>query len=671
MLSRLTTLPVSRRISALGNLLIGMIVAVALFGMGTAMVLRSEMTAYKQGQARLELSFGTLQDAYQAEVLLMGINFGNARDKRAAVEGELAEVRDGIAAIEPLVRGDAEAELEFGHTADAFAALEASFAALYAGLDSSIGSSGFAELRNEAVAAADLVAVEADMLKDAFDEDMAQVAAETDRAIILSLAILAVLGAGAVGIGAVMSRRIARGLAAEIGQSVEQTRTLADGDLSVQITGTDKPGELGELARALVVFRDNAVETKRLEAEARNREADLRAQEERQAELQRAAEEKAAREREAARRATIADLAEKVGAVVRAAAEGDFTRRIDAKLSDPELDDMARSINTLVDSVQSAVAETARVMAGLTEGDLTRSMDGTFRGIFGRLQGDVNASLGRLREMVVEITHQCDGVSEAAAAMKARSNDLARRAEQQAASLEETSANMEEIRQSVRASTDGAANAARFAQKATERVEEAGQVVSSAVEAMGQISAASQRIGDIVSVIDGIAFQTNLLALNAGVEAARAGESGRGFAVVASEVRALAQRSGDASKDIRALIEESAKRVEDGVALVERTGRSLTEILEGVTQVSEIMQTMTLTAQEQAGNIGDVTDVIGRLDTITQKNAGLADETSSTAAEMETKVDAMRRVVAAFRTGSAGAPAVQFTASRGRAIAAE
>ncbi|MCU0908588.1 MAG: methyl-accepting chemotaxis protein, partial [Rhodobacteraceae bacterium] len=277
----------------------------------------------------------------------------------------------------------------------------------------------------------------------------------------------------------------------------------------------------------------------------------------------------------------------------------------------------------------------------------------------------------RLREMVVEITHQCDGVSEAAATMKARSNDLARRAEQQAASLEETSANMEEIRQSVRASTDGAASAAEFARKATERVEEAGRVVASAVEAMGQISAASQRIGDIVSVIDGIAFQTNLLALNAGVEAARAGESGRGFAVVASEVRALAQRSGDASKDIRSLIEESSKRVEDGVALVERTGRSLSEILEGVTQVSEIMQTMTLTAQEQAGNIGDVTDVIGRLDTITQKNAGLADETSGTAAEMETKVDAMRRVVTAFRTGSEAGRVAHGTASRGRAIAAE
>jgi len=665
MLSRLAALPVSRRISALGTLLIGMIVAVALFGMGTALVMRSEMTASKRGQERLELAFGMLQDVYQVEVLLLGVNFGNAREKRAGIEAELAEVRDGLATIAPMVRGDAEAELEYGQTATAFDAMEASFASLYAALDGAVGSSGFAELRNETVEAAERVAVEADLLKDAFAEDMAAIAAETERTIFTALGVLMALGGGAVAVASLMSRRIARGLAEEIGQSVAQTRALAGGDLRTEISGTERPGELGELARALLVFRDNALETKRLEADARQRDADLRAQEERQAEVQRSADEKAAR------RATIADLAEKVGAVVRSAAEGDFTRRIDAKLSDPELDEMARSINTLVDSVQTAVAETARVMAGLTEGDLTRSMDGTFRGIFARLQGDVNTSLARLREMVQEITHQCDGVSEAAATMKARSNDLARRAEQQAASLEETSANMEEIRQSVRASTDGAANAAEFARRATERVEEAGRVVSSAVEAMGQISAASRRIGDIVSVIDGIAFQTNLLALNAGVEAARAGESGRGFAVVASEVRALAQRSGDASKDIRALIEESAKRVEDGVALVERTGRSLSEILEGVTQVSEIMQTMTLTAQEQAGNIGDVTDVIGRLDTITQKNAGLADETSSTAVDMETKVDAMRRVVAAFRTGAMAGQTVQFTASRGRAIAAE
>jgi len=671
MLSRLIALPVSRRIAALGNLLIAMIVAVALFGVGTALVLRGEFEAYKAVQTKLELAYGILQDAYSTEVLLFGINFGNARDGKSDVEGELAEIREGITAVEPLLQADADATRTFGQTIAAFDSLESAFVALSAGVDRSVGSSEFAQLRNAALAAADLVAVEADVFKDTLEQDMVQIAAETELTVFVALAILVLLGAGFVAGAALTSRRIARGLADEIGQSVDQTRRLADGDLTATITGTEKDGEMGDLARALLVFRDNAVEAKRLEAEARQREADLRAQEERQVEMQRAAEEKAVRERDTARRATIADLAEKVGAVVKAAAEGDFSRRIDARLSDPELDDLARSINALVDSVQTAVAETARVMAGLTEGDLTRSMDGTFRGIFGRLQGDVNSSLARLREMVVEITHQCDGVSEAAAAMKSRSNDLARRAEQQAASLEETSANMEEIRQSVRASTDGASNAAEFARKATERVEEAGRVVASAVEAMGQISAASQRIGDIVSVIDGIAFQTNLLALNAGVEAARAGESGRGFAVVASEVRALAQRSGDASKDIRSLIEESSKRVEDGVALVERTGRSLSEILEGVTQVSEIMQTMTLTAQEQAGNIGDVTDVIGRLDTITQKNAGLADETSGTAAEMEHKVDAMRRVVASFRTGTETGRGAMGAGSRNRAIAAE
>jgi methyl-accepting chemotaxis protein len=310
-------------------------------------------------------------------------------------------------------------------------------------------------------------------------------------------------------------------------------------------------------------------------------------------------------------------------------------------------------------------------MAALSDGDLTRAMTGSFKGTFARLQGDINGSLDRLREMVSSITEQCDEVTAAAEEMKARSHELARRAEQQAASLEETSANMEEIRQSVGSSTQGAASAAEFARKATDRVQEAGKVVSAAVEAMGQISAASQRINDIVSVIDGIAFQTNLLALNAGVEAARAGESGRGFAVVASEVRALAQRSGDASKDIRALIEESAKRVEDGVALVERTGRSLTDILDGVTQMSEIMQSLTLTAQEQAGNIGDVTDVIGRLDTITQKNASLADATSSTAVGMQDKVAEMRRVVGAFRTSGGATFASSRGASAPARIAAE
>lgn len=664
MLSRIRVLPVSRRIAALGNLLIGMIIAVAIFGMGTALFLRSEMNSYKLGQTKLELAFGILQDAYQAEVGLLGMDARTAGEKRAVVEAEISEVREGITAIMPLVQGDAEAEIEFGHTSAAFADFETAYGALSAAVDRTAEAAVFTELLGVAVAAADLVAVEADMLKDAFEEDMSKIAAQTELTIYIALGILAVLGAASVAVAAVTSRHIASGLADEIEQSVAQTRALAAGDLAAEISGTDRPGELGELARALLVFRDNAVEAKQLEAAARQREADLRAQEERQSEMRRDAAEQAARDREETRRAMIVDLAEKVGVVVKAAADGDYSRRIDARLSDPELDDMARSINALVANVETAVAEAAEVMAALSDGDVTRVMQGNFRGSFARLQGDINGSLQRLGEMVSGITSRCDDVTVAAEAMRSQSSDLAKRAEQQAASLEETSATMEEIRQSVSSSTKGAADAAEFAQKATERVQEAGEVVSAAVEAMAQISAASKSINDIVSVIDGIAFQTNLLALNAGVEAARAGDSGRGFAVVASEVRALAQRSSDASKDIRALIEESANRVEDGVALVERTGRSLNDILKSVTQMSEIMQNLTGTAQEQASNIGYVTDVIGRLDTITQKNAGLADATSSTAAEMQGKVTEMRRVVGAFRVaGSSRSPSVSGTGS--------
>ena len=228
--------------------------------------------------------------------------------------------------------------------------------------------------------------------------------------------------------------------------------------------------------------------------------------------------------------------------------------------------------------------EVARVMSTVAAGDLTERMTGSYAGLFAELQASVNETLATLTRVVDDIAAGCEAVTKQAAQMTEQSVELARRAEQQAASLEETSAAMEEISATARSSADGAAHANEFATKATGRVDEAGRVVASAVGAMSDIRAASTRIGEIVSVIEGIAFQTNLLALNASVEAARAGSAGKGFAVVATEVRALAQRSSTASQDIKALIDESAAQVNRGVSLVEETGTTLKEIVEGVRQ---------------------------------------------------------------------------------------
>ncbi len=660
MFKSLKQMPVGRRMTIFGGGLAAMMLAIGLIGVIATLVILVQFRAYSEDGRQLQTTLAMLQDTYQTELAIQRTNATSIAAQQAILQENLEEVAADLAALVRNIGDQVGAPEMIAEATALREAVATGYDTYIRAIVDGLPRDTIAGLRESALNDAAELSLAVDRLKDQLEADLAVSSVAKSRTVLATMVILAVLSLAAVTTGWFVARRIGRDLSEEVAQIVAETQTLARGDLSVAITGEDRVGELGDLARALLVFRDNALEAKRLEAEARQREADLRAQEERQAETQRLAEEKAAQAREAARRATITDLADNVGAVVKAAAAGDFSRRIDAGLSDPELDEMASAINTLVGNVETAMSETARVMAALSDGDLTNAMDGRFQGIFERLQNDVNGSIQRLNQTVTEIMRQCDGVAEAAGTMRERSNELARRAEQQAASLEETSANMEEIRQSVRSSTDGAANAADFAGKAARRVEDAAQVVSSAVQAMGEISDASKRIGDIVSVIDGIAFQTNLLALNAGVEAARAGETGRGFAVVASEVRALAQRSGEASKDIRGLIEASAAKVSDGVALVEETGRSLTDILSSVTQMAQIMQSLTQTAEEQAGNISDVTDVVGRLDTITQKNASLADATSSTAAAMQEKVDAMRRVLAAFRTDQAQGDALTF-----------
>jgi methyl-accepting chemotaxis protein len=292
-------------------------------------------------------------------------------------------------------------------------------------------------------------------------------------------------------------------------------------------------------------------------------------------------------------------------------------------------------------------------MSRVAAGDLTDRMNGTYAGLFAELQASVNETLATLTKVVDDIAAGCAAVSEQAAQMTDQSVELARRAEQQAASLEETSAAMEEISATARSSAEGAAHANEFATRASGRVDEAGRVVTSAVSAMSDIRGASARIGEIVSVIEGIAFQTNLLALNASVEAARAGAAGKGFAVVATEVRALAQRSSTASQDIKALIDESAAQVNRGVGLVEQTGTTLKEIVEGVRRMAGSLGELVTAGKEQATGVQEVTTAIAQLDVITQKNAALADRSRDLAGELRTRAEAMEGLVATFRTGSA------------------
>ena len=484
-------------------------------------------------------------------------------------------------------------------------------------------------------------------------ERQAELSDRSDRIRVIGTALVVVFAVGAQIASWLFARMIAKDTQRVVRQSIDEMTELSNGTLDLEITGTEAQHELGDMARALVVFRDNALETKALEARQRDQEEEAKRQEAEQARRRKAEEAEAAARVEAARKTMLADLKSSVGSVVEAGAKGDFTQRIETHFDEPELAEMAQAINRLVENVEAGVAETVRVMDNLANGDLSCRMSGSFDGAFAALQSNVNETFERLADMVTDLTGQCATMGQASAGMSEQADELARRAEQQAASLEETTAAMEEISASARSSAENASTAAGVAQEASETVEEAGTVVTAAVGAMGDIRDASSRITEIVGVIDGIAFQTNLLALNASVEAARAGPAGKGFAVVATEVRALAQRSSEASKDIKKLIDESAQQVGRGVELVEQTGKTLETIMSGVSNMAETMQDLTRSAQEQATGVGDVTSAISQLDVITQKNAALSEQSRGAASEVGTQAAAMRKLVGWFRTGDA------------------
>ncbi|QMU58102.1 MAG: hypothetical protein GKR98_07775 [Boseongicola sp.] len=470
--------------------------------------------------------------------------------------------------------------------------------------------------------------------------------------IIIAFLICAALLSG-IGL-AVAARRTAAGISAGINTSVTEMASLADGDLAIEITNTERENELGEIARALEVFRSNSIETQKMQEKIRENEADEAKAREEQTKRDQVTEEaqRAAMEKE--RSAIIQDLSQGLGTVLDAAARGDFSKRIDKEFGNEELDKIAAAVNELVANVSVSIGETARVLARLAEGDLCERMNGQFEGIFNDLENGLTDTTITLGNLVTEIRTQCEEIGASSSHMRDQAGELAKRAEHQSSALEETSGAMAEMSASVQTSAEAARQSAGIAQAATQRVDEAGAVVSSAISAMTDIQTASDKINEIVTVMDGIAFQTNLLALNASVEAARAGSAGKGFAVVATEVRALAQRSGEASKDIKSLIDESATQVVRGVELVEKTGDTLTDVVTRVRDMAETMDSLTASAQEQATSVSRVSDTVSQMDGITQKNAKLAEDSRMEARQLAEKMEVMRAQVNRFKTENEG-----------------
>ena len=260
----------------------------------------------------------------------------------------------------------------------------------------------------------------------------------------------------------------------------------------------------------------------------------------------------------------------------------------------------------------------------------------------------------QLAATVQQIRDSAQTIATASGEIAAGNLDLSSRTEQQASSLEETAATMEQLTATVKQNAGNASEATRLAEQASQLAHRGGTVVAQVVTTMGAISTSSQKVNDIIGVIDGIAFQTNILALNAAVEAARAGEQGRGFAVVATEVRNLAQRSATAAREIKVLIEESVAQVHNGSALVDQAGATMTDIVAGVQKVAGIMTEILAASQEQTLGIEQINQAIAQMDTVTQQNAALVEQAAAAADSMQQQAGELAAVVSTFKlAGSA------------------
>lgn len=394
---------------------------------------------------------------------------------------------------------------------------------------------------------------------------------------------------------------------------------MAGGTLARLIPGTGRKDEIGEMARALEVFHANAQQMRAMEAQ------------------------------EAALHAQSKDLQSSISGIVSAAVAGDFSRRISKSYEDRDLQLFAGSVNELVESVDRGITEVRRVIASLSEADLSQEMHGDFQGAFAELQSNVNATMAALRGTMQGIRSAAGTITDNSGELSVSASQLARRTEQQAAALEQTAAALDEITTTVKTSTERAGEASRMVRETKESAGKSGDIVRNAIDAMGRIEQSSQKISQIISVIDEIAFQTNLLALNAGVEAARAGEAGRGFAVVAQEVRELAQRSANAAKEIKTLINTSADEVKSGVTLVLSTGDSLKEIEALVNHVNDHVVSITRAAQEQSLALGEINSSVNHMDQMTQQNAAMVEETTAASEVLANEARQLQTQLQRFR----------------------
>jgi methyl-accepting chemotaxis protein len=424
---------------------------------------------------------------------------------------------------------------------------------------------------------------------------------------------------------------IGRSIGRPLAQMTGLMTALAAGDHSQPVPELKRSDEVADMARALGVFKQTAIQKSRADAAEKLRL---------ETEQREAAE---ARERDARISRQIAEFCNAIGG-------GALDRRVDTAGLDGVFRDLAQQMNGLAGMLQAMAGELAGVMGAMADGDLSKRVAGQYGGVFGELTSSSNRMSEILRDFAGRLSDSAKATKMASAEISSGSQDLAQRTESQAASIEETAASMHEITTTVKQNADNAQAASQLATAARNTADKGSEITQQAVDAVSRIEDSARRISDIVGLIDEIAFQTNLLALNASVEAARAGEAGKGFAVVAQEVRGLAQRSADASRDSKGLITDSNAQVKTGAALVNQTGQSLTEIVGAIKKVSDIVAEIAAASREQAGGLEQINTAVAQMDEMTQRNGALVEETSASAQQLANQSAQLAELVAFFRT---------------------
>ncbi len=494
---------------------------------------------------------------------------GHLPEKAAAIDGFVAEMHGIETALQALVDGNARGEAQ-------------AFRERIADLDMQAADFG-KRLR-----------AFTDALRIELEKRAAAISDGNSSTVIYSLAVIAAALAASFGAGLLVATR---GITGPLGSLQERMRSLAGGDVQDAIPGMTRGDEVGQMAKAVAVFLQNARERIRLEQEA-------------DANRSLSEKERLAREEQRAREAA---------------------------------------------DVRFAVDNLAIALAKLSDGDVSYRIEQPFTETLDAVRSDFNASAGKLQEALASVSENARGIDAGAREIRAAADDLAKRTEQQAAAVEETAAALEQITTTVKDSTRRAQEAGALANRARHDAEQSGEVVRRAISAMERIEKSSEEIANIIGVIDEIAFQTNLLALNAGVEAARAGEAGKGFAVVAQEVRELAQRSAHAAKEIKALITTSNGQVQEGVELVGETGKALTTIVSEVHDIDRNIAAIVEAAQEQSSGLQQINTAVNQMDQDTQRNAAMVEESTAASHGLAREVASLNQLLAQFKLGTAAA----------------